>query len=375
MDYRDVERQLDAFRQSLGLELAAARTHLAEVREYDSRPFSYRTENGNNQVEQIAEAFGRVWAPALVKIFSELRPYEALISLRKSQATLTAEFVNWFYLFHRKNSEALNREAHSGRAQREYTQMMNHLMVRAEAPVSEQSLRAKLDEIQTEKSESLAFNVVFQRAMIEAFWHFQKLDSSPADEDPNSADELFEEEEGETDEQAESGEALDVEVRSAQVTTQAERFVRVLNQVIDAEPGWLEHTFSLGTGAVRRSLWLGALLSVEQRIDFAQGASVRSAELILWAPLLAVDIQEDGIAKASGFETFWDRLTGSDRDFTPVQKALQRSIRRYTKSTAVRILRVDDSIDALTDDQYEERLQQEVKPRLKFAWKVVSEGD
>jgi hypothetical protein len=375
MDYRDVERQLDAFRQSLGLELGAARAHLEELREYGIRPFSYKTENGNNEVEQIAAAFGKVWAPALVKIFSALRPYESLISLRSKQKTLTAEFVNWYYLYERKNKESLG-----GRAERDYTQMLNHLMVRAEAPVSEQSLKGKLSEIESEKLDSLAFNVVFQRALIEAFWHFQKLDSSPIESDPDSADELFDDDEPgaeatEAEAQASEDGTLDIEVRSNQVSTQAERFIDVLNKVVDADAGFLQHTFSFGAGAARRSFWLGALLSVEQHIDFTQSASARSAELILWAPLVAVDIEEDGIAKASSFDTFWTRLNDDERDFTPVQKSLQRSIQRYKKSTADRIIKPDDDYNDLKEDAYEERLQQEVKPRLKWVWRVVGGAD
>ena len=57
--------------------------------------------------------------------------------------------------------------------------------------MSEQSLLEKLRELEQEKGESLAFKVVFQRALIEAFWHFQKLDSSVTDADPDSVEELL----------------------------------------------------------------------------------------------------------------------------------------------------------------------------------------
>ena len=73
------------------------------------------------------------------------------------------------------------------------------------------------------------------------------------------------------------------------------------------------------------------LCPVDQRIDFTQSASVRSAELILWAPLVWADLQANGIAKTAQFEKYWSRLNDEEKDFAQVQKALLRSIQRYKK--------------------------------------------
>ena len=138
--------------------------------------------------------------------------------------------------------------------------MVDHLQGRGEKPVSEQSLLEKLRELEQEKGSSLAFKVVFQRALIEAIWRFQKLDSSVTDADPDSVEELFEEDDSEdSPHEDEGGEKLVVSLVASEVATQADRFVKVLNQVIDAEPDWLTDNFLCGAGASRKSYWLGAL--------------------------------------------------------------------------------------------------------------------
>ncbi|MDZ4741513.1 MAG: DNA sulfur modification protein DndB [Alphaproteobacteria bacterium] len=376
MDYKSVGRQLDAFRQSLGLELSALRTSLEELRQYSLRPFSYQRDGGNEQVEKISRAFAAVWAPALVRLYTGLRPFEKLISLRSTNDSLTAEFVNWFYLYERQSGETS-----VGKARQEYDQMVHHLATRA-SPVSEPTLKSKLAEIEAEKENSLAYTVVFQRALIEAFWHFQKLDGTPSDSDPESADALFEPDDEDdvapavtpesSQDDAGPDEDATVATKARQVLTQAEKFVETLNKIIDADAAWLSYTFATGSGQFRKSFWLGALLSLEQRIDFTQGASVRSAELILWGPLLSLDIERGGIATSPTFETFWNKLTDESRDLTLVQKSLERSINRYEKGTADRILKADENYDDLSDAELKENIvEKEVKPRLKWLWNTV----
>jgi len=375
MDYREVSRQLDAFERSIGVQLTDAKTRLQDLRQYNFRPFAYR----NDEVEGVASAFARVWAPALISLFTRFSSYSQLLTLRRTQGTLIAEFVNWYYLYFRKEKEAVG-----GTAKREYEQMLTHLMNRADRPRSEVELKNQLEEIQAEKENCLAFNVVFQRAFVEAFVLYQKV--SPADlagDEVESADELFDD----TDAQQEDGadgleptppptvpENAAVTARVQQVAAQVDLFLESANRMPDADPQWLQHTFPVGAGTHRKYFWLGALLSADQTIDFTLGASSRSAELILWGPLVALDRRQDGIAAAGTFEAFWDKLNDENRDFTAAQKALRRSLDRYRKATADRILRAaHDDFDELSEERCNELRDLEVKPRLKWVWKAMGD--
>src|SRR5262249_2262933 len=144
----------------------------------------------------------------------------------------------------------------------EYEQMLNHLMNRSDKPRSEMDLKTQLSEIETEKENNLAFNVVFQRAYIEAFWQFQKLSPPVHDGDEvESADELFEGDEKDETEGSSEPEPVStssvseddsVLARTQHVAAQVELFLEATNRLESADSQWLQHTFSVGTGAARK---------------------------------------------------------------------------------------------------------------------------
>ena len=67
-------------------------------------------------------------------------------------------------------------------------------------------------------------------------------------------------------------------------------------------------------GRIPQELLARGSVITDQRIDFTQSASVRSAELILWAPLVWADLQANGIAKTAQFEKYWSRLNDEEKD-------------------------------------------------------------
>ena len=374
MDYRAVARQLEAFSKSLGLPLEAARARLEDLAQFSIRPFSYLTNAGTGEVEQIASAFSRVWSPAIVQLLTRFGPYAELINVRLTQGTLTTDFTNWFYLYSRQKDERV-----PGTARREYEQTLTHLANRTETPIPEKRLKEWLAEVESEKSGCLAFNVVFQRALIEAFLHFKKVDLQ-ADEsiEIDDTDELLGDSDDEYEEVSERpiDDTSDIDERvqavADAVSARVNQFVECLNRVTSEEPEWLTNAFAVGAGSGgRRQLWLGALQSLEQKIDFTLGASTRSAEILLWPPLLDADIRSDGIANVASFDTFWQKIVDDGREFSGPQKALRRSLDRYRKATADRILKGDDDYDPLDEADYEVRLNAELKPRLRWVWATV----
>jgi hypothetical protein len=255
-DYKGIKRQLRAIADALGLGLLAALDRLRNLESLAVEPFQYssgeETEDGlpGGELGDIVAAFRRVWGPVLAHLCSEFAPYQALIQTRKDLDTLSVEFVNWYYLYKRmKDAE----RRYEGRASSEYRQFVANLVTRREGPISETSLKQKLDELQAAKGDSLAFKVVFQRALIHAFLEYSKLGhedlglEAPVGED-----------EGEIDDEAE-GTEIELDGDSAAAASQRalmllgrmKRYVGSLNRLVDSAPQFLERTHFLARLAHR----------------------------------------------------------------------------------------------------------------------------
>ncbi len=285
MDYSQIRRQIRSFRKSLGVSLSEAEKRLKELEELEWRPFSYRGESNENELKVIQKAFSEVWAPGIVRILTTFLPYRTLIAERKTSGSLTSEFVSWFYLFTRKEEEKFG-----GEATEEYKRILGRLANR-DIPLSENQMDFKLERAEGVKSENLAFNVVFQRALFLAFIEFLKIDSdhleelAPEDDDDGILDEIEEyEDDDDTEEDLDNTLWSTVGGKASLNYERAEQFVEALNRVVEHRPEFLDKDcpFDREDGN-EDPLWAGMLRSSEGPIDFTLGASRRSKEPIYWA--------------------------------------------------------------------------------------------
>jgi hypothetical protein len=358
MDYREVRRQVDAFEKSLGVDLGEAKERIESIEQFAMEPFAYSDGNDGDELGVIRNGFVRVWCPALVKLFSELLPYESFIALRKDEDTLSVDFVTWYYLLSRKN-----KEKGEGQASREYRQFLNHLATRQGKHISEGDLKDRLLKLEAFKKENLAFNVIFQKAVIEAYIEYKRL------EDDLDMGELGEGEIAELDEilehdaPASAGKKKhpqsDVEKKASGLMARTGEFVLAMNQVIAKMREILRIDCRTSAEKDGKSLWLGTLLTADGNIDFTAGAAHRAKDIILWiAYLWKCKESKDKLLKGD-YEEFID---GLDAGAQNVHRRLLAAITRYAgdqpSSAVSRILKGQDK-------EYAEKLAKtETKVRL-----------
>ena len=358
MDYDTIRKHLKAFKSSLGLNLPHALARLEEIEDLSVKPFSYQ-QGRNGELEQIRSAFATVWSPAFVSLFTKLGPYAEVIAERAANGTLTAEFTNWYYLFIRASG------ADSNLAQNEYANLAQHLLNRDQQPVSEDSLKSKLADIE-ELKKSIAYLVVFQRAFVEAFWQFEKLDIEAADDTAMADIDLDVED---WPDAQDSPDGTSITARATRVAHAVEAFIEALNQVWKEDKHFLQKELSIGSGDDRRLYWQGALLDLDGSIDFTLGASSRSAELILWIPLLAQLKQAN--PSVTKFRQVMEMIADEDNTGSVV-RVLRRSLERYRRGGALRIEKAEhDDFLGLPQNEQKDRLDTQIKPRLKWAWDQV----
>jgi hypothetical protein len=367
-DYKAIKRQLRGISDAVGIDLSAALDRLKNLAKLAVEPFQYtggETQEGfpGGELGDIVIAFRQAWSPALVHLLSEFSPYKALIQMRKDLGTLSVEFVNWYYLYERMRDE----EPFEGRATSEYKQFVGSLMTRRENPISETTLKEKLEEINGAKGDSLGFKVVFQRALIHAFLEYSKIDEGEV------AQEAAAEEEEEIEDE---GDEVDIEVqgRTASATSQGagvilermKRYVSSLDRLVSRAPDFLDHKFTYeGEDGEHHTFWLGSLIDPTGAIDFTLGASKRSQELIFLAAALDLVRDVDEEVVQNGFDEYWSLLKESDE---PLHRRLRRSVKRFSaaqRGAAARIL-------AGRDEEYsEEKAEAECKVRVKWIWQAL----
>ena len=385
MDYREIRRQIKSLRGALSIGLNDAIVRLDSQENIDQQPFSYSDRPESNELAEIQEAFGRVWAPVVVKILTEFLPYRTLIEERKALETLSTEFVTWYYLFQRKEQERF-----AGEASRQYGNFIQRLGARNTDPIGPKDLPNKLTDIEEIKEldpnqGNLAFNVVFQRALFIAFMDFVKISELHLDEilpeeeeeeedydevldaDDESEDEtLIVDEEEDGDDQ---GEGSAVAAKAEAVLKRAEQFVDAMNAFVTSEPAVLGKDCPYPQGETERAFWRGSILTAEGNIDFTMSASGRAREIIFWIGVLHLWRQKSDELCSNGFDAFWEHL--EDSEFRII-KALKRSILRFSKdersSPASRILasRGEDYSNAIASE--------EVRSRLEWIWHAFDDG-
>lgn len=368
-NYSEVNRQLKALEQSLELDLRSARERLEDLQQVSQEPFSFLEGNGADELGHIRRAFTEIWNPALVHLFTKLRPYRELIDRRGQHNALDAEFSNWFSLYVRKQ-----RDSFGGKATDDYKTLLGRLARRKERPIGVQTLEQRLEEIEAYKVDNLAFNVAFQRAYIYAFIEFLKVedrhihDLAP-DEEDFDVEELYDF--SEEDENIHT-EPRNVSVESTasfadRVCKRAEEFVTAINDLISDWPEFLDVNARYAFVGEEPSeyFWQGTLRKAEGGIDFTQGASVRASEILFW---IAAMHTYDRVTDPDRVSDFADLKSGMETGQGNFTKRLMRSARRFADkdtSAAGRIL-------SARDETFEQgKAREEAWARMRHLWQKM----
>lgn len=361
-DYSGLRRQLRAIKRTLGVPLLNARKRLADA-EDRQRPFNYDdgSIDGEDELQQIADAFRHRWNPGLAHLFTMFEPYARLLRLRKELNTINPLFVQWYQLY----SSVDEGERGVKDAYDELAMRLN------ESDVSTEEFRRRLDRLEGEKGGNLAFNVVFQRALFLAFSEYQHqlsdddvtdvaADSAgneegkvPLDYDEEEADEFFDDLEEAGADDGEGGSSHSVEGNDedardevGEVLRRSQEVVAALNDLVRRWPGFLDAraTCDRMEDAKDHQFWLGTLWKAEQSIDFTQGASARAKSLLTWGMALWLLKQRGDLPSTVEFDQFWRDLVHEQTLDDPVYRFARVAVREFyrsrgaSKSSASRIV-------------------------------------
>ncbi len=375
-DYGAVAQQIKKLQHRLGIELADARERLEELESFQLRPFSYSHED----LDFIRDAFADIWSEPLVHIFTKFHPYATLINMRTHghTRTLSLDHQQWFYLRERKRQDS-----YEGKASQEYRQFLGRVATRPNDPISETALDAAADSLDGFKSDNLAFNVAFQRALFWGFLEYAKISTSEiaelnSDEEDDDfpdfgdldlpGDDYTEESDSAEEEFADSENETRWSVLKRQYANRATEFVQAINRVVNVFPGFLEVNGEYTDDAGESDqFWAGTLLrKPEDTIDFTQGASKRARELIFLAAAMALYDDTREPDSVSDFDHFWIKCT-QDADLA-VTKSIDRALYRFCSgptSGAGRAIRG-------RGEEYTEQLgSDEGYARMYFLWREL----
>lgn len=343
-DYGKILSQLRALKRTLDVDLTAARNRLAEAREFQ-RPFNYDDGSieGEDELQKISEAFKSKWNPAIVHLLTAFEPYHRLVQARKATDSTDAVFVQWYQLFNRLQEGAGERPVRDAYADLELR--LN------EGDVSAQAYKNKLDEVEKEKAGSLAFNVVFQRALFLSFADYEAfededlweiVDELAGGERGRDGESLLDPDEEELEEfyaELESEEPLEgMEEDSGEprgIVKRSQEFVRAMNDLVERWPDFLDVRVKcdLVVGAESEQFWLGTLWKAEQSIDFTQGASARAKVLLNWAVGVWALREAGVISEEDRFEGFWKELVKDRSRDDAIHRFLHRATKDFQRKT------------------------------------------
>ncbi|WP_071934640.1 DNA sulfur modification protein DndB [Rhodococcus sp. 2G] len=173
-DYNAIGKQIKALTNRLGVNLNAASARLQDQAALSMTPFVYSDED----LREISDAFADAWSPAVIHLLTKFQPYADLVKLRSGEGTLSLQFQEWYRLHEAKEKE----KNAGGHAAQNYGKFIQRVSSRVENPVGETTLLSRLYKIDGFKRDSLAFNVVFQRALMEALLDYAKFDSAQVNE-------------------------------------------------------------------------------------------------------------------------------------------------------------------------------------------------
>ena len=377
-NYSAVREQIVRLRRSLDVSLESAYDRVEHLQNSQLSPFSYT----DGELGEIGTAFAAIWSAPLCNIATRIRPYAGLIGVRRETNSLSLDFQHWYEL--RLRSEA---DKFEGEAKQEYRRLLGRLSLRPQEPLVEATLERMVDTLSSYKAGVLAFNVAFQRALIDGFLEYAKIGSEHVEElsilwededfeDIDFDDPDWAEEESGSDvaddpfENATIGDSLPAEhglggriaARAGEFVSSMNLFLENWTEVLDLEATYeIQHAES----TIELSFWGGTLLKAEGGVDFTQSASRRAKDLLF--AVAALWLYDDRTEPGSGsdFDEFWALC--SEADAPAVVKRIERAIRRFSSEdgAAGRILRA-------RDENYSEYMaRDEAYWRLRAIWEVL----
>ncbi len=376
-DYSAVRTQIERLERRLDIDLADSRLRVDDLANVKLRPFVYT----DGELDEIAEGFAQVWSMPIASLLTRFSPYAGLVDHRRSDGTLSLDFQYWYELFQRQQDDPF-----AGHATAEYRQLLGRLANRDHHPVAESALKAMLGALEDLKAENLAFNVVFQRALVEAFLEYAKIgaehieelelmgedeldvdfdDEYDVDEDADYYEEVSYEDEDDGTAAAADGDATGG-LRST-VAARSGEFIAAMNRLVEGWPDILTLNASYVDESGSQPFWLGTLLKAEGGIDFTQGASSRAKDLLFAGTAMWLYDDRTEPETRSDFDEFWSLCL--DSTGPSVCRRVSRAITRLSRqenSAGGRILR------SRSEEHEETAAQEEIYSRMKRLWNVLA---
>jgi DGQHR domain-containing protein len=287
MAHDEISDALEDLSSSIGLDLEATKQRLEQAKRSQA-PFEFTSDESDSELVRITECFRAAWAPAIVYLLSELKPYQGLRELRRTKATLQPDFSGWWAAKSRKDSDK------PGAAGDALLRIEEELRQQGRIDSTPEDFDESNAEFEAWKSErDLAFAVTFQRALFLAFLTFQRsrltVRSQPVGGEVFAAAEPTEV--NSTDQASSLG---------IQRMEYARFFVEALNHIATKMQHFYDSASTFGSNP-SRFFWGGSMYSEESRtIDFTAAAAKRGSDLLLSIVLLSyVRDQEPEMSRAS----------------------------------------------------------------------------
>jgi hypothetical protein len=368
-DYGAVGRQLDRLQSRIGVDMTEARGRLAELENISMAPFVYTDED----LTTIGDAFVASWGRPLIKLLTHFDPYADLISMRISNGTLSLRFQQWFQLYQAKTREGAN----GGRATTEYQRFLARVGLDPDGPAGESDFTTPLRSIEAAKGDSLAFKVVFQKALIAGFLeyakitnaHIEELESEYGEEEDFDFDDVdFDVDSTSLDaaiEEEAVGSPVDAlgGVTVNEADARVDEYVRAMNRLVGEIPAVLEVEAEYADSDGPQLFWLGSLLKAEGGIDFTLSAVARTKDLLFAVAAMCLYDERTEPDQPSDFDAFWTETR--DPNGIAVCRAVGRAIRRLSKDENTLGGRI---LKARGEDFDRDQAEQEVEERLRFVW-------
>lgn len=392
-DYTAAVNQIKKLRTGLQIKLEKSGAALDLARD-KGRPFAFPAD----ELKEISASFSAAWVPAFRRILLGFSPYAALCEKRTQQGSFSIEWQIWYRLW--ATSEASQRK---GRALQELEKFESELANRNENPMFAKPMNDLREDLDIIKDNSLAFAVVFQKALFMAFSNSKayrntvfnavtltdaqkiKLAESKATNVASIAEEVDGEDEFSQKPTLEIS-LDDFDQTSIEYQAQpspgsvalgieldifASLFIESLNEILKEWPKFLERN-TTGPGNSHDSVlfWDGSLLRDEQ-INFTDAAAKRASTLIEILFLMHM------LFKAGKFKTFdelWSIVIAEQAPTDPLLKEFRKLVTNaVSKDYSIgHMILSRQNIPWI--DENRDKAREEVKERLSRAFTAIKKA-
>jgi DGQHR domain-containing protein len=256
-----VEKQVNSFRRLGWAPSQECEGRLRTVREFEENsPFSYPEED----LHAIQEAFRNRWGEAVVTLFTHVAPYQRLIWRRAATpGGLASGFTQWYAAVHRKES-----------AKREIAELtsavdsVRTMLLHQTPPVNVDTFAQMRSDVDALKGDSLAFKIVFQKALVLALKTLAAYPSLDPEANGSASPQVF----------------------------WARRMVSALNHLSQVSEGDFFHK-DFSDAKQRAHFWAGSCRNFDGSIDYQGAAAKRTQWWLVLATLMHYGMTESPAAE------------------------------------------------------------------------------